>query len=162
MRTTRTATILALTLVGLLIVPAAAAVEDTRTVIPVEEFITQWNPCTEEPTQVHLIAELDIHALPSIAAFFTGEDEHATLKWRGEAIGDDGYAMPWRNYATAVINGGVDDGVFVVSEVDNLLFSGADGGKYRLTLRFHVTEVGGVVEVISAADDAVCVVEPRG
>lgn len=161
MRRTLIPAVVAMVLVTLLGGPATADGDAAREVIPVEYAVVQWNPCTEAISEVYVTADLDIRALPSVEAFFAGEDEHATLKWSGEGIGDDGYTMPWRHFATLTINGGFDGRPLVIAETDNLMFTGPDGGKYRVSYRFHLTEVGGVQKAVFETGDAFCVVGPK-
>lgn len=162
MRKALTAIALATALVGLLAAPAIAAKPDTNGVIPLDYTIEgAWNPCTEASTDQHLIGELQIFALPSIDSFFDDTFEHATLKWVGQVEGDDGYSMPWRHFATSAIN--IKDGKnphVVISETDNLMFTGADGGKFRVKLRFHVTDVGGDLKAFTDVFDATCIRHP--
>jgi len=135
---------------------------ETRTVIRVErEFGPVPNPCTGEGTMLQVTFDMQIHALPSIDSFDSGDFTHANLKFTGQIVGvDDGYATKWKPFASQVINHRDDHYVETMSE--NVMFSGDDGGKYRVRRPFKLVSTGGEVKVSFEANDAVCIQQPRG
>jgi hypothetical protein len=121
------------------------------------------NPCTGETALTHFVGRLDIQALPSIEAFFNGAATHSTLKWAGQFTSDDGYSTQDNHYATLVINDQLVDPPHVVfSDVGNIMFSGSDGGKFKISSRFHLTIVDGEVKTEIDRSDARCIRQPRG
>lgn len=153
---------LVMLLVGLLASPAVADKPSTSATIPLDYTIEDvWNPCTEELTEQHLTGELRIFALPTAESFFDNTFEHATLRWVGQIEGADGYSMSWRHYATATINPSEGQHPHVViSETNNLMFTGTDGGKFRIKVRFHVTEIDGDLKTFTDVFDTTCIRQP--
>ena len=162
MRSAIIPTLLAATLVVLGASPALADKPETRAVIPFEfEFGPVENPCTGQETMLKVMFEQDLHALPSIESFDSGDFTHANYTITGQAVGvDDGYATEWKPFARGVIN--QDGDHYVGSAAENVMFYGDDGGKYRVRRPFKLVVTRGEVKVSSEADDAVCVRQPAG
>lgn len=163
MRKALLATMVVTLLVAMLGAPATAHPADKTDVIPLDYSFAAWNPCTEEESLTHFTGELQVRAVPSIEAFYTDEWTHLTLKWVGQFIADDGYSTAWKHYATQVVN--VQEGDLpphlVINEVDHILFSGDDGGKYKVSSRFHITEVDGEAKAFADVFEAKCIRQPR-
>ena len=161
MRRTIIPTVLALMLVALATAPAAASKPETRTVIPLTEvFGPVFNPCTETLEYVEIAGEWHVHALPSIEGFFTGDFKHMNSKFVGQVAGvDDGYATKWKNFNMEVMNQKADR--YFRAYVENLMFYGDDGGKYRVNSKTKLVVVDGEVKVDSQLINAVCVQHPN-
>ena len=158
--------LLATTAVTLLMVmlgaPATANPADKTDVIPLDYTFELWNPCTEEPSSTRFTGELHVQAVPSIEAFYSDEWTHHTLKWVGQFVSADGYSPPWKHYATQVANVPLGDPPHrnVITEVDNNMHTGDDGGKYKVSFRFHVTVVDGELKTLTDSYDARCIRQP--
>ncbi len=162
MRSTIIPTLLAATLVVLGASPAIADKPETRAVIPFEfEFGPVENPCTGQETMLKVMFEQDLHALPSIESFFSGDYSHANWKLTGHFVGvDDGYATEWKPFASGVVNQTGDH--YVQSGAENVMFYGDDGGKYRVRRPFKLVVTHGEVKVSMELNDVVCIVQPAG
>lgn len=148
MRKVLTPLLLIMSMLLVLVAPAAADKPETRLVEEFDVLVeVPGNPCLgTSVVQLRVFGEYELHALPSIDSFFSGDFTHATWKTTAAAEGDDGYSAPRRHYFTRVINQrdgtGPDE---VVTEVRNLMFSGPDGGKYRVHELIHSTTVDGEI-----------------
>ncbi len=161
MRKALLATMVVTLLVAMLGAPATADPVDKTGVIPLDYSFQAWNPCTEEFSLTQVTGEIEVRSLPSIEAFYDDEWTHLTLKWVGQFVSADGYSTPWKHYATQVAN--VQEGDpphLVINEVDNIVFSSDDGGKYKVSSRFHVTVVDGEPKTFSDVFDARCIRQP--
>lgn len=142
--------------------PATADPVDKTDSIPLDYTFHGWNPCTESEVDNHFVGELDIHALPSIEAFYNDAATHFTLKWTGQFVGSDGYSTQDKHYATQVVNiRPVDPPHVVVNEVDNIIFNGPNGGKVKVSARFHLTVVDGELKSEIDRFDERCIRQPR-
>ena len=162
MRKALLTTVVATLLIAMLGVPATADPVDKTGVIPLDYTFDAWNPCTEEVSPTHFTGELRIQAVPSIEAFYTDEWTHLTLKWVGQFVSEDGYSTPWKHYATQAANVPLGDPPphVVINEVDNNMHTGEDGGKYKVSYRFHVTVVDGELKTLTDHFDARCIHQP--
>lgn len=108
-----------------------------------------------------LLGRLDIHALPSIDALFSGDWTHLTMKWTGQFVGSDGYETQDRQWGIWVLYVPEADLPHVVaSEVENIIFNGADGGNYKVSYRFHVTLVDDELKTEFQRSDSRCIRQP--
>ena len=120
-----------------------------------------WNPCTEEEVPTDYMGRVDIHALPSIEALFSGDWTHLTLKFIGQFVGSDGYETQDRQWGIWVLHVPAGDPPHVVAnEAENVIFNGADGGKYKVSMRAHVTIVDDEVKTEFRRADASCIRQP--
>lgn len=55
---------------------------------------------------------------------------------------------------------GVTPPHIVVTEVENIMQTGDDGGKYEVSFRFHVTVVDGELKTLTDHFDATCIRQP--
>jgi hypothetical protein len=125
--------------------------------LPVEYTFDGWNPCAEAEVPIDYVGRIDIDTLPSIEAFFIGDSTHATLKFSGQSVSDDGYSTQDQYCAARVaFSPEGDPPHVVVNEVENIIFNGSDGGKYKVSLRFHRTVVDGELQTEMGSFDARC------
>jgi len=125
---------------------ARAGTDDTHAVIPVSYPVPMVNPCTGEPAEYYLSGEIQVHALPSVDAFFNGDQlTHLSLAWVMEGTSSDGYTAPRQRFGTATVNDRAGDlfGHVVVTETDNHVWSNDEGSRFKLTYRHHVTVIDG-------------------
>lgn len=159
MRKAAIAAALATVLVMTASVPAAADPAGKSDVMPFDYEFTAFNPCTGQDTTVHFIGAMYIQAVPSIEAFYTEEWTHLTLKWVGGFETQDGYSTRPGHFATQAANAGEDH--IAVTETDNIMFNGDDGGKYKVSTRLHVTIAGGELRTFTDTFDSACIRYPE-
>lgn len=161
MRKALLSAVMATLLVAMVGVPATADPADKTVSFPDYYTFDGWNPCTEEWVTIDYAGRVDIHALPSIEALFSGDWTHLTFKWTGQFVGSDGYETQDRHWGTWVLYVPESDPPHVVAnEVENVIFNGADGGKYKVSYRFHVTIVDDEVKTEFQRSDARCIGQP--
>jgi hypothetical protein len=153
--------VLATLFVGAFSAPAGARPAGKSAALPYDYWFTAENPCVAEGVGTHAVGEIQVQALPSIEAFFADEWTHLTLKWVGRFETEDGYATPLRHFATQVVNDSGDPAHLVINEVDNIVFTNeATGGKYKVSIRFHLTLVDGQMKSFMDTFDARCIQQP--
>jgi hypothetical protein len=161
MRKVLLATMAATLLVTMLGGPATAEPVDKTVSFPDYYTFDGWNPCTEEWVTTDYVGRVDIHALPSIEALFSGDWTHLTLKFIGQFVGSDGYETQEKHWGTWVYY--VPEGDpphVVVNEEENIVYSSDDGGKYKVSIRFHITVVDGELKTEMDRFDARCIQYP--
>ena len=130
--------------------------------IPFEfEFGPVENPCTGQETMLKVMFEQDLHALPSIESFDSGD--FTTLTTRSPAKLWEwmtGMRQSWKRFARGVINANGDH--YVGSAAENVMFYRRRWRRVSVRRPFKLVVTRGEVKVSSETNDAVCVRQPAG